>query len=685
MQLTKVIVSGFKSVSPEHKQIIELEPDVTAFIGHNGTGKSSLLEALNKLFAIDRSLRGVMPEDFYLKEGDKADEDRDLFIEAWFCFPKKEGGDPAIPILINGLTVNSSNKEVIFRVRLEAKISFDYSLNGDVEENIWIIDGDMDDPQDHNKHRLSSTQRNAIQVNYIPANRDPIAQLKYSSKAILGRLLKAISWSDTDKASFEGQAQSLNNLAIQNPALVQISKTINTNWQQIYKGRHLNTAGLNFPLSDVDEILRLIQLQFMPDATGNKVDTSRLSDGQKSLVYFALTKALFDIDKETREALANDQHSNFDAAKMKLPIFSLIALEEPENHLSPHYLGRIIKLIEEYGDSYCCQSVVSTHSASLVGRVKPHQIRHFRLDCDTKSTRVSALTLPDKDDERAKYISEAVKAYPEIYFSKIVILAEGDSEQVIIPKILELYGTSIDSFSISVVPLGGRHINHFWRLLDALKIPYVTLLDFDIDRNGGGFGRIKYAIEQLSKYDKSEKYLHEGILNDIPKWDDRRNPIEFSFNYREEGMPGGKEINLVERLEVKNIYFSNPLDIDYSMICSFPDIFCEKDESYNERGPSDGKPDEEDGDSQKRHEALIKAVLKKGNTGLRYKFGNEWERNFTWYRYRFLSNKSKPASHVRMFTKIEDKYNSDEIKQKIPTELKRLAEKVIFLAEQVVE
>jgi predicted ATP-dependent endonuclease of OLD family len=44
------------------------------------------------------------------------------------------------------------------------------------------------------------------------------------------------------------------------------------------------------------------------------------------------------------------------------------------------------------------------------------------------------LSLPEDADEQAKYISEAVKAYPEIYFAKLVVLGEGDSEQVILPK-----------------------------------------------------------------------------------------------------------------------------------------------------------------------------------------------------------------------------------------------------------
>lgn len=680
MLLKKLIVSGYKSISTSHPQTIEFDPELTIFIGHNGTGKSAALEALNKLFSIDHSLRGILPSDFHLPDNVDAATPRSLMIEAWFTLANAEG-HPSIPSLINGLTASSSTGEIIFRVRLEASLNFDFNPLGDVDESLWVIDGDMDVPEEDNKHRLSATQRNAIQVNYVPANRDPLVQLKYSSKAILGRLLKAIKWSDGEQESFEAQAQQLNQLASDNPALDQITQAINHNWQGIYKGRHLNQAKLNFPVGDVDEILKLIQLQFMPDATGNKVDTSRLSDGQKSLVYFALTKALFDIDKATRQAVVGSQSSNFDVDKMKLPIFSLIVLEEPENHLSPHYLGRILKLVKDYAATEFCQSVVSTHSSSLVGRINPEQIRHFRLDNENICTKVQSLLLPDDSDEQAKYVSEAIRAYPEIYFAKLVILGEGDSEQVVLPKLMEHLGQDIDGQSISVVPLGGRHVNHFWRLLNSLKIPFVTLLDFDIGRNGGGFGRMKYVIEQLLLIDNMRnEFICEDTIECIPAWNSPQNPTTFFLRYPEDELK-----ILVDELEKYNVFFSSPLDIDYSMIQSFPEIFCIKDEVYGERGPSEGKEDEEDEDYIKREAALVKAVLKKGNAGRRFNFGDNWERNFLWYRYRFLSNKSKPASHVRMFAKLEEQYDSGEILEKLPSELTRLMARILELSEQVVE
>jgi hypothetical protein len=245
---------------------------------------------------------------------------------------------------------------------------------------------------------------------------------------------------------------------------------------------------------------------------------------------------------------------------------------------------------------------------------------------------------------------------------------------------LEQYGEDVDTHSISVVPLGGRHVNHFWRLLNTLKIPFVTLLDFDIDRNGGGFGRMKYAVEQLLEMDEvASAYIRHDVPALIPDWTDPRNPNLFNLVY------GDETKNIVHELEECNVFFSSPLDIDYSMICAFPEIFCSIDASYGERGPSEGKEDEEDGDRAKREEALVKAVLKKGNVGRQFEFGDNWERNFLWYRYRFLSSKSKPASHVRMFSNLCNEYTAGQIRAKLPPELNRLAERVIQLAEEIIE
>lgn len=676
MRLKKIFISGFKSISNQHPQTIELEKDLTTFIGHNGTGKSTVMEALNKLFSVDHSLRFLSINDFNSSYDCKDEKNKNLIIEAWFSFDKPKDSELVIPPLIEHLTIDKEDGGILFRVRLEGSLTYDSNPMGDIDEDIWVVNTSDMIVEDDNKQKLPAAIRNSIQVNYVPANRDPLLQLKYSSKAVLGRLLKAIEWVEDSQKAIEEQAAHLNVLTKSNPALNEIASAINASWASIYRGRYLSQASLNFPHANIDEILKLIQLQFNPDELGNTISVERLSDGQKSLVYFSLVKAMFDIDQKTRELLSSGNKSNFNPDKMRLPIFSMISLEEPENHLSPHYLGRIIKLVKDYAKNELCQVIISSHSSSILSRVEPEHIRHFRLDSDSKSTIVNALSLPDKTDDLSKFVKEAVKAYPEIYFSKLVIFGEGDSEEIVIPKVLELYSTEVDSHSISIVPLGGRHVNHFWRLLRTLQIPFITLLDFDIDRSGGGFGRIKYAIEQIVSFgDSGSKYISDKIISKIPRWNSETDPTTFSIRYTD-----GAEKNIVRELEKCNVYFSSPLDIDYAMIEAFPDVFCEKDVVYGERGPSAIKFDvAEDLDE------LIKAVLKKGNSGVRYAFSENYMKYFLWYRYRFLSNKSKPASHVRMFTKIEELYSPDEIRDKLPPELIKVAKKTIKLLKEVIE
>ncbi|MDH8398948.1 hypothetical protein QIG82_26085, partial [Klebsiella pneumoniae] len=214
-------------------------------------------------------------------------------------------GKISIPPLIEHLTIDKSDGNILFRVRLEGKLSFEANPMGDIDEDIWVVSTSDEVVEESSKQKLSAAVRNAIQVSYVPANRDPLLQLKYSSKAVLGRLLKAIEWVGGSQEVLEEQAAKLNALTKSNPAVNEIAAAINASWGNIYKGRYLSQASLNFPLANIDEILKLIQLQFNPDETGNTINVDRLSDGQKSLVYFSLIKEMFDIDKKTRELISS--------------------------------------------------------------------------------------------------------------------------------------------------------------------------------------------------------------------------------------------------------------------------------------------------------------------------------------------------------------------------------------------
>ncbi|ASY81925.1 hypothetical protein BJK05_18845 [Pectobacterium polaris] len=651
MFIKNLTISGFRSFSNDAPQTIDFDNDKTVLIGNNGTGKSAALDALNKLFCVDATMRLLKPSDFYSEPDEEKTKEKELYIDIVFGFEKIKS-DIAIPNLIEQLTVDVSG-EVVFRVRLEATVNYEFSDLGDVDEKIYIITDCSEVPSDESKIKLSPLIRNSIQIHYVPASRDPLKQLAYSSTAVLGRLLKAAKWDESTRVSYKEKSRELVKIIKSNTALDLISNSINTGWGALYKEKIISNAELNFPFNSIDDLMRLIKLFLSPSEQGTSISSEILSDGQRSLLYLAIIHALFCIENKIKDSNFSDE-CGFDNKKLRLPIFSLISLEEPENHLSPHYLGRIINSFSNYTNKESFQMVISTHSTAIMSRIEPSQVRHFSLK--SNYSHVNSLSLPKKKDEQFKFINEAVKAYPEIYFSKLVILVEGDSEQVILPRIFESYNYNLDSKNITIAPLGGKHVNHFWRLLESIKTQYITLLDLDLGRNGGGFERIKYAINQLSNY-KNVEYVNKSIIDNIPAWDSPENPLYFTLKL------DGKEINIINKLKEHNIYFSSPLDMDYLMISHYPEVYCTADKTNNENGPQALKKIDE------FKSEIIKCVLKEGHKGdSHYTNDPEYLKKFIWYNFRFLGNKSKPASHIRLMNKL-----TDDLEGNLPEVLKEIS------------
>jgi putative ATP-dependent endonuclease of OLD family len=249
---------------------------------------------------------------------------------------------------------------------------------------------------------------------------------------------------------------------------------------------------------------------------------------------------------------------------------------------------------------------------------------------------VAAVVLPENEDA-AKYVREGIQAFPELYFSRFVILGEGDSEEVVLPRLLSARGILTDDASISIVPLGGRHVNHFWRLLHALGIPHATLLDLDLARYQGGWGRIKYAAKQLLKYgDVANGGIDDNDIEGIPAWDS-----DDGFMVDDEGW--------IEYFE-EGIFFSSPLDLDFMMIEAFAEVYKIDDDEREE-------PDE----------ATLKAVLGKKHDVVGNQYTDEQLELFDAYHRRFKLG-SKPAWHIRAMAALDDA----ELAADMPTVMTRL-------------
>ena len=174
------------------------------------------------------------------------------------------------------------------------------------------------------------------------------------------------------------------------------------------------------------------------------------------------------------------------------PALTLFALEEPENHLSPYFLARIIRQVRSLTEDGGAQAIVTSHSPAVLSRVNPGEVRYCR--CDPK-TRISH----GQEDQAARRhgtrrpssFAARCLPIPSCISRASSCWSRGDSERIVLPRLAEALDLLIDPAFVAIVPLGGRHVQHFWRLLSHLGIPYATLLDLDLGRAGGGFGRVE--------------------------------------------------------------------------------------------------------------------------------------------------------------------------------------------------
>lgn len=234
-------------------------------------------------------------------------------------------------------------------------------------------------------------------------------------------------------------------------------------------------------------------------------------------------------------------------------------------------------------------------------------------------------------------------AFPELYFSRLVVLGEGDSEQIVLPRVLAAAGIAEDDASVSVVPLGGRHVNHFWRLLNELEIPHVTLLDLDSGRHRGGWGRVRNALKQHNKLNPGT--FTDAQIDGLPAWNDAVDfPVLMDPNYS-----GG--VGPINVLEQKSVYFSHPVDLDLMLLEAFPDAY---------GAESIGTPDEK----------VIAAVLGKSHANEDHLPGDTLEL-FDDY-HRLFDLKSKPASHLKAMAAL----TNEELLKGLPDLLTRLVEDV---------
>ena len=235
------------------------------------------------------------------------------------------------------------------RFRLEASMG----INGDIEESfVYVLDLD-EHGEPLSTAKVPRSERNNIHVHYLPARRDPSEHITFSTNALLGRLLRSANW-DSEREIISEHTDQISECLSKNLSVDALSKTIQNSWKNLHKGKYFNNPEITFVSSEIESLLRHLSVSFSPGHDETHVNFLRLSDGQKSMLYLSLVLSSQAVG---RAVLKGDASFNID--KLRPPVFTLIAIEEPENSLSPHYLGRIVSSMKEVNEFWRCSSLIS--------------------------------------------------------------------------------------------------------------------------------------------------------------------------------------------------------------------------------------------------------------------------------------------------------------------------------------
>ena len=635
MYIESVTLTNFRCFGPTPTRVA-LEPGITAIVGNNGSGKTAFIEALRRFFGQTREERTITRADVHFGPDESQDTvaEREVVIDVVFAFPElttdeDREAETTVPQVFKVMTATAPGEPLKARMRLEALWKRGESFVDEVETAAYWVShlNDVEFGEEGvaalDKRKIHSSDRGKVQLIYMPATRDGTAVTRQALRQLLRRLERSGDFGDDVRDDIAEAGDTLQTKVEELPSVTWIAETLAENWNKLQTAQYLTRPRLALLSREFTQLLRSLTAKFSPAPDGRERDLEELSEGQMSLFFLALSATLAQLET----ALAVDPvPEGFAELEHTPPTLTIYAVEEPENHLAPFYLSRLMELLSNLCNGPKAVGLITSHAPGILRRVDPEAVRHFRLDLETLSTHANAIRIP-KEEEAGKYVRQAVFRQPELYFANLVILGEGDSEETVLPRLAEALGIDLDPSFVAFAPLGGRHVNHFWRLLDSLDIPHLTILDFDLGRHGAGVMRLKYAYDQLEAIGRAE----------VPSWA-KGDPSEAS--YWKGCRAGGIRLWLKWFAE-RGVYFSYPLDLDLMMIKAFPDAY--------------GLPDVK---KPKDEEKLIASVFGQGR-GL-----NEFEdreliddapaiEELALYD-RLFKKRSKPDSHLAALAEIED-------------------------------
>ncbi|MCI0696800.1 AAA family ATPase [candidate division KSB1 bacterium] len=308
---------------------------------------------------------------------------------------------------------------------------------------------------------------------YLDAKRDIQDQL-HARQSFWGKLASDLQLDDDIQKKIEKALYDVNELIrSKSPVLAHLRKRL----EELYRTVASEQSGVQItPLpQQLRDLVRGMDVLFKTH-DAHAFPLSRHGMGTRSMAALLVFHAFIEWQlKRSREITP-------------LPI---VALEEPEAHLHPHAQRALFDQLAEIDG----QKLISTHSPHVVSHAQLFDFVLFRKN--GSETKVSMI--PEKNHDGSDFLEPEVahKVYSfvqiqntELFFSRVMVLFEGPTEQNALPVFaLAYFKRRPDSVGISFIPADGvGNYDPFLKIAEKLRMPWVILTDSEPE-----------ALKQLAK------------------------------------------------------------------------------------------------------------------------------------------------------------------------------------------
>lgn len=315
-------------------------------------------------------------------------------------------------------------------------------------------------------------QGNLPKFLWLPAVRDVSDELKTTQKSLFGSIFFEVM-KESASASFASRITVLLN---------EIRSELNVSQSETKE--EIN------PIRELENELNTLFNQHMPDTTIHLLfDVPNLEE--------LMWKGSFvEIDDGVRSRLEHKGHGMqrlfifmlLRAYAMKIVTSEaktgrsfILAIEEPEIYLHPPAQRQLLQVLSMISTQQ--QVLLCTHSPYFIEMFRYREVAVVSRESRTSPTKVFQSTddiFRDNEKDAFKLLSKVDPTRSELFFSKKVVLVEGDTERMIIPMIGEKMQYNFPLDGITVIEAGGKTVIPFFsKIMNTFGIKYLVIHDED--------------------------------------------------------------------------------------------------------------------------------------------------------------------------------------------------------------